>query len=448
MKRILAIILAVMLVSTLLLADVAPVSADVSNPLPMAKYSDSASGRKWCGPCSGVSIAWYYKTRDRDGNGVPDYPNLPSTQWEMYDRLHSYMDTAGTGYTDPSNYGHGFVEMALHYGYDRFSYEHYGRGLDGNFFSTIKEAIDNGWPVALGAMGMLQGFSGVPAIETDEPLPIDWPCTKWHWIAIKGYASPYMGHARVVICTDSYSGASNLYIDWDVLVAKVGYNLEAYIIKDVDAVEYTLWGYVEDFEWGGDGTRLKDAQSYGSEVDWEGNSPGGASVAEIDNAQYYVPLLFYGGGTRSARFYRDGSNTVYAYYKLFQPSLISFFLRKDDTACAEFHIGDGSKYIWVRIDDAEKLTYYGPNGYRYLYVSFPVNSWQRVEFKNINWVAGTYDIYIDLYDSYYDMQYIATATMRSGSSYKGDLYIGSWTGSGEFWIEDIIDSLRFPPSIG
>lgn len=167
-----------------------------------------------------------------------DYQNLPSED-EMYDALHDYMDTSPFGYTDPSNYGPGFVGMALHYGYDNFGDVPYDPVIADDW-DDIVYAIDNGWPVALAAVGMLKGFSGVEEISTDGD-PDDWPVTIWHWIAIKGYSyySMFGPHQywpltrdHHIVCTDSYSDADNLELDWDELVAEVGDDLIAIIIKD------------------------------------------------------------------------------------------------------------------------------------------------------------------------------------------------------------------------
>jgi hypothetical protein len=391
----------------------------------------------WCGPSSGVSIGQYYRNRSASTYGS-NYPNLPigvddypDAYNDMYWRLHDYMDTAILGTTYPYNYGPGFVEMALHYGYDNFSYVYYAPESEAGpvteaFYGVIKNAIDNGWPVALFSMGLLVGFEGVEEIWTDGSASL-WPCEVWHVIAIKGYADGFMGHAHVIRCTDNYSHADNLYLDWDELwdeVGELGF-LEAVIIKDEDDTPDGL--AVEDFEWGSDGDSLN---TWGGEVDWEVTIQG-ASVAEIDDDIWHS-----GTGTKSARFYRASSKIVYAYYSLLRPSYIGFWVMKDDTAYTTIANGDGSKYIWVRIDNAERIQYYGSSGYVTLPYTFPVGTWRHIEFKNINWDAGTYDIYINGSRKTYP-----SATMRSAVSYKDNLYFESRSGAGTFWIDDISDHL-------
>lgn len=437
MKKILVIILTVVLMSTLALANATPVSA-ATNSLVMYHYDSSTQYR--CGPCSGTSIGEYYRTQvDRNGDGIPDYQYLPSPNANMYDRLYDYMDTAILGTTYAYKYGPGFVEMALHYGYDNFSYVYDGnvtnedKDYDGvpDDYEVIQDAINNGWPIGLASNGLLVGFKGVEALPGSGPqyhTGSPWPCTVWHFIAIKGYYDNYWDgsimHAHVLICTDSYSGCDYLLLDWYQLIAKVGQFLEAVIIKDVD--DTPDGSAVEDFEWGNDTTSLS---AWGGEVEW-GVTASSGSVAEIDDGVWHPGI-----GTRSARFYRASSKIVYAYYSLWRPSYIGFWVMKDDTAYTTIANGDGNKYIWVRIDDAEKIQYYGSSGYVTLSYTFPVGAWRQIEFRNIDWGAGTYDIYVN-------NSYKTTATMRAAISYKGNLYFESRSGSGTFWIDDINDSLR------
>jgi len=375
----------------------------------------------WCGPSSGVSIGYYYKQQ---------YTHLPSPKSKMYDALHEYMDTHFTGKTDPYNYGPGFVEMALHYGYDDFSYVH-DDDVTADDWGVIKNAIENGWPVALASMGTLVGFRGVEEISTDGD-PNDWPVTKWHWIAIKGvqyYGLWSYTWGQRIICTDNYSGANNLVLSWDQLIAEVGDFLEYVIIKDEDDTPDGL--AVEDFEWGDDddGDSLEDWQDNGGEVDWYVLTSG-ASVAEIDTE------VTHEESQGSARFYKynaSPSSAVRAYYSLQQPSYIGFYLKKGDTAYASIKNGDGAKIIDFRINSAEQLQYYA-SGWHTLPGTLSLN-WIHIEVMNIDWGAGTYDIYVNGLRK-------VTATMRTGSIYGGNLWFGSWTGSGEFWIDDITDSLR------
>ena len=432
MKKLTAIALVVVLTSALLLAYVSPVSGIIiqdpilkQKSLVMYHYNDFELDHGWCGPCSGTSIGQYYRS---------EYPSLPSGA-TMYDRLYTYMDTAYTGFTDWPNYGPGFVEMALHYGYDNFRYDYYAPEsemgpVDAGTFWDVVAAIDNGWPVAVAAIQALAGFKDVVAISTDETHTwcCPWPCEKWHWIAIKGYSywwDPNTGDKWDfrIKCTDSYSGADNLVLGWSNLVNEVESTyLRAYIIRDDETPD----SFVEDFEWGGDMASLDDWQDLGGEVDWETAAYYG-SVVEIDTGLHH-------SGTRSARFYRASSGGPYAHYDLPQPTSIGFEVNKSDTAYAEFRIGDGSQAMWLRINSGEVLEYY--DGTWHSVRSIPDGYWYKIEFKNINWGTHHYDIYVS------GIRYVAGAHMRSYSGYKDQLWFGSWGGSGEFWIDDIKDSLR------
>jgi hypothetical protein len=216
------------------------------NPTPMGDYNGMTAFYNSGGdvPSAWPNDCWIDDVLDlRVG-----YPDLPADD-SMYDSLWDHMDVNEGffyGYTDPLNYGPGFVQMALHYGYDNFCYDYDDsvNNSDGNSdglpddFKAIVDAIDNGWPVALAGVGMLQGFQGVEEEWTDGD-PDNWPCELWHWIAIKGYTywqSLWDGHTwdHFILCTDSYSGADNLMLDWDNLVDLIGENLRAVIIRDGD----------------------------------------------------------------------------------------------------------------------------------------------------------------------------------------------------------------------
>lgn len=431
MKKKLSILLGVVLTVTLLLliSTSAAYGYDykVSKSLDMRYRCVSSC---WCGPSSGTSIGEYY-------NDVKHYYGLPgygNTWGEMYDSLYAYMDTSPLGPTSADNYGPGFVEMALHYGYDKFSYENDGYVTDDDYWD-IRDAIDNGWPVAL-VSWYIDGFEGVEAISTDEEDDENhWPCDDPHWIAIRGYeywASTfgYDWNHRIV-CTDSWSKASELVLDWNELVDELGSSLEFVIIKDDDPEND---GYVEDFDWGSDGLSLESWQDYGGEVEWYvSTSSYGTSVAEIDT-QYSK------AGGKSARIYYDGSYSVTAKYKLYEPSYIDFYLKRDSTATVEFRNGNGNKRIAVRITSSGQVQYYYPYSWRTVgYVTDP-NEWYRIQFKNINWVAGTYDIHVT--DSNNHGSYKLGALLYGSSAYKGYLYFKSYTGSGSVWIDEIKDSLR------
>ena len=178
------------------------------NYLEMTAWTSSAPCSdyvSWCGPSSGVSIGRYY--REEKG-----YSNLPATcnvddycYRNMFCRLYDLMeaDIHGGG-VNPWWYGLGFVAMAQECGYNNFRY--YVRIFpELDFYWDIVDYINWGYPTAMCATPFYEDITGVP----------NWPPKKSHWVAIKGYIYPYMGYEHVVICTDSYSGADCLYLNWD-----------------------------------------------------------------------------------------------------------------------------------------------------------------------------------------------------------------------------------------
>jgi len=186
-------------------------------------------------PCGVGSECWIDDIRDTTG----DYPDLPDDD-AMYDALYEAFGTDSECNTDGRNYGRGFREMAEDCGYYNFSYankwflnddDDYGDGFPDDF-KAIKDAIDNGCPVALGG-----DMTEVDEIWKDGDG--QWPPTTGHFIAIRGYEyyenwyEPGDYKDFRIICTDSLSGSNNLYLDWDELIEK-GRWLGTIIIKDIE----------------------------------------------------------------------------------------------------------------------------------------------------------------------------------------------------------------------
>jgi alpha-tubulin suppressor-like RCC1 family protein len=181
-------------------------------------------GLCWCGPSSGVSIGRYYREQKgywnlpancSDGLNKTDCSYDTSCYYPMYCALYDDMQTycsACQGPTYTYNYGPGFIKMTREAGYYNFGFvDHvYTNPNDwANWYMYITSAIDHGWPTALCAK-----FN--PELEGDEG--VNFPPSKSHLIAIKGYEYPYSEAVpRAIICTDSYSGSDNLYLNWDVL---------------------------------------------------------------------------------------------------------------------------------------------------------------------------------------------------------------------------------------
>ena len=108
---------------------------------------------------------------------------------------------------------------------------------------------------------------------------------------------------------------------------------------------------------------------------------------------------------------------------------------KDDNSYFYFAHGDGSTAIYVRITNSEVIQYcdifYHPVG------SILTGRWYLLEFRNIDWVADTYDIYLN------GISIKSGARMLPWPSASGIArFSNTYPGIGSFWIDDINDSLR------
>ncbi len=169
----------------------------------------------WCGPSSGVSIGRYYKEQ----RGYTRLPDAGPEQCQMYLRLFTTMGTScTTGGTTTTNYGPGFVAMTKDPNGDGNPSDGYGNTFShvtvkypSNYYPTIKNYINSGWPTALRAYRFYDDITGNP----------DFPPSAAHYVAIKGYYDNFLWnnhvYERVLICTDSDSRADWLYLNYGIL---------------------------------------------------------------------------------------------------------------------------------------------------------------------------------------------------------------------------------------
>lgn len=93
--------------------------------------------------------------------------------------------------------------------------------------------------------------------------------------------------------------------------------------------------------------------------------------------------------------------------------------------------GNGSKYLFVYHDSNDKIGFY--NGSLNDINSGPVDQWFKLEIKNINFTAGTFDIYVD------ESLFRSAATMCSGTESANELGIlGSYVIGNDAWIDNVI----------
>lgn len=176
----------------------------------------------------------------------------------------------------------------------------------------------------------------------------------------------------------------------------------------------------ENFEWGVDGLSLDEE---GGKVDWAVTT-GGSSRAEIDTGQKFR-------GAKSGRLYRDGENSVGAYYSLYHPSYIEAYIRTDGNVDAWVYNGDGTKRVTVRINANEKLQYYDTTWKNVCSVS--AGTWYLLQLKNIDWDEGTFEIWLNR------VAQNRFADMQTTSYSNGYMWYTNFAGDGAFWVDDIRD---------
>jgi hypothetical protein len=197
-----------------------------------------------------------------------------------------------------------------------------------------------------------------------------------------------------------------------------------YDFLDEDAVDV-----FEDFEWGSDGTSLDVEPPHGVDwtvtiwIDWLGTAS-----AEIDTEQHHQ-------GTKSAKFYIDYGNSVFASYPDYRPSYRGFWLKTEGYAKPTTITGDGQHDIFVRVNGAT-LQYFYNWGWQSTSCSLSPNQWHKIEFKDIDWGSGKYSIYVD-------DNYVQRVDMCPDMGYNGITQYYSCEYTGSFWIDDI---LEYPPS--
>lgn len=213
------------------------------------------------------------------------------------------------------------------------------------------------------------------------------------------------------------------------LIADDTARMNAEVLNDGGAVcqGRFCWGKIEtedDFEWGSDGDSL-DPDPHEGGIDWA-ISVAGTSKAEIDTAQHYA-------GTRSARLYRDGTNHARGYFAqspLNSSQVISFPVRKDDTSEFRLYHGDGTKCIVVAYLATEDLKYYDTT-WQDTGIDTTVGTWALLEIRNVDWNAGTYDIYQD------GIVAKTGATMRTYASFSGQVSFYNMAGTSEVWLDNV-----------
>lgn len=164
-----------------------------------------------------------------------------------------------------------------------------------------------------------------------------------------------------------------------------GMGVAAFYLPPGEALgwETTLW---DAFEWGSDGDPIDDS---GGGVTWT-IIAADDSLVEIDTAQRH-------GGTRSALLYRGlvgGPVSMAMDHE--EAARIQFWARKSNTAQIAIVHGDGSKRIRLYPGYAtEIIRAIEDGGNNDTGAIIPVDTWYKIEIANIDWTAGTYDVYLN-----------------------------------------------------
>jgi hypothetical protein len=200
----------------------------------------------------------------------------------------------------------------------------------------------------------------------------------------------YNNEGLVETITDGISGPSGLIHVPVIIPPQTHYfRLKGIFYYDYEAYTNPIWvdytGPREDFEWGYSGVSLANWEQYGGDVAWSVRKSGSSKA---------VITTVHKNGTRGGRLYCDGTNTVTASYSQSPaPTYRAFYVRKDNysyflTTNAYFY-----RMVHVTINTNEMLQYY--DGSVHNVCQLDDYTWYLIELRNINYSAGTFDIYVD-----------------------------------------------------
>jgi hypothetical protein len=177
---------------------------------------------------------------------------------------------------------------------------------------------------------------------------------------------------------------------------------------------------LEDFEWSTNGTAIS---TDGGSVDWT-VSAGGTSSVTISTTQAY-------GGTRSGRWYRDGTNNPDAYFAQTAGNhyAIRYMVQKDDTSYLATLHGNSTYSILYAATNAEDIVYYGP---ALIDTTFnaTILTWQQYEVTDFSWGSSA--------DYWFLNQKIINNGLLVTSGYADKIDFRNAIGTSELFIDNII----------
>lgn len=179
----------------------------------------------------------------------------------------------------------------------------------------------------------------------------------------------------------------------------------------------------DNFEWGNDGDSLSTS---GGSITWTVTTAG-TSVAAIDDAQHY-------GGTRSALFYRDGTNTPTATFSKTAGAdyAIRWRTRKENVAGQILRHGNGTRYLYLAIRPTESIDYFTGGAFVATGSSVAVDTWELMEINAIDWTNYQFDIWFN------GARIKENADMQVGSDLNQSIGIANATATSSSWIDDIL----------
>lgn len=198
-------------------------------------------------------------------------------------------------------------------------------------------------------------------------------------------------------------------------------NTTAKLYGSITYVDNGLAMY-EDFEWGIDTDPLSNSGGY---VTWYISAPDSGKV-EIDTSYHYA-------GSQSGMIYKDGGMTsaYFAHSPMPSSEKLSVRVRKDDDSRLLIYHGNGAKVINCGIYEDETIYWFDGTDNHFTGETVVVGGWNLFEITDVNWLAGTYKIYLNGW-------WICNANMRTSSGWNGYMYFYNQVGTASaVWIDNV-----------
>jgi len=179
----------------------------------------------------------------------------------------------------------------------------------------------------------------------------------------------------------------------------------------------------DDFEWGANGDNLNT----GSKITW---TTANGSVVSME--QEYTGVA---SNTRSGKipYHASGASATMVLVSAATQAIRFRIFKENATDCNFCVHGNGTKRIYLNINATEDLQYYSA-GYVDTTKNVTADAWSLIEINNINFAAGTYDIYLD------GVLAKSGAAMDTSSGQNGivGFYGNASVVGADYWLDDYI----------